>query len=418
MGLREVLEALADRSGLVGRRRREGEAQAEVRALEDALRQELVGAKDEVGSSLSVSNILSLIKQNHIAAAAGEAMAAAKDTKAYNIAAQVVGKAIDAYQIEDEVFRLAAFIKAKEDGKTDAEAGKFAKRAFLDYDITAPWINALRQTILPFVAFPYRAIPMMAETAAHRPWKVMKMMMIAGSLNALVYALLGGSGDEDRERKVLPPEKSGKIWGIIPKLIRMPWNHGDAPVFLDIRRFVIVGDVLDTEQSHSAIPLLPFLNPAGPLATVSELVFNRSSFTGRDITKETDTTKEVTLNVLDHLYKSFMPNIPGLPGSYATKGIWNAGTGRTDDFGREQSFPMAMLSSVGVKVSAYPRDVALQNIMREHNRKKSEIEATIFGIGREYEKHGISAEQRDIKMQYQINKLKELDKELISRIGE
>ena len=386
--------------------------------LEEGLREELRNAKDELGSSLSISGILSLVKNGHIAAAAGESLSAAKDTKAYEKAAKVVGAAIDAYQIEDAVFRLAAFIKAKEDGMTDAQAGKFAKGAFLDYDITAPWINALRQTILPFIAFQYRAIPMMAETVAHKPWKVMKLMLIAGSLNSLAYAMLGDDGDEDKERAVLPPEKNGRIWGIIPKLVRMPGNYKGEPVFLDIRRWVVVGDVLDIGMTHSAIPLLPVLNPAGPLQTMAELVLNRTSFTGKAITKETDTTKEATLAVIDHLYKSFAPNIPGLPGTYATRGIWNAGTGKTDDFGRELSLPMAMLSSVGVKIAAYPRDAAIQNIASKHSREKSEIEAKIFGIQREYRTHGINEEQFNIKMEYQINKLRNLDKELILSIGE
>ena len=131
-------------------------------------------------------------------------------------------------------------------------------------------------------------------------------------------------------------------------------------------------------------------------------MLNRSSFTGKDITKETDTSKETTLAVIDHLYKAFAPNIPGLPGTYATRGIWNAGTGKTDDFGREQSLPMSMLSSVGVKISAYPRDAAIQNIVIKHDREKSEIEAKIFGIQREYRTHGISEEQYNIKMEYQI----------------
>lgn len=60
-------------------------------------------------------------------------------------------------------------------------------------------------------------------------------MVVLGALDALGYALSGG--DEDKERKTLPPEKSGKTLGFLgPKLVRMPWNDGHgAPVFMDVR---------------------------------------------------------------------------------------------------------------------------------------------------------------------------------------
>ena len=384
--------------------------------LEEELRKELNEAAGEE-SILTASNLLALIKQKHVAEAMRQAVIGARGTVAGRVAAKMVRTAIDAYQIEDEVFRLAAFIKGKEGGMTDAEAGKFAKRSFLDYDITAPWINALRQTILPFIGFPYRAIPMLLETAAHKPWKIINLMLIFGALNALAYAMLGAGGDEDDERRLLPPEKSGKIWGIIPKLMRMPWNHDGAPVFLDIRRWVIVGDVLDVEQSHSAIPLLPSLNPSGPLAMVAEFVANREQFTGKDIVnKKTDTLAEMASKISGWAWRSYMPNMPGLPGTYATTGIVNAGKGKTDVFGREQDLAMAMLSSVGVKIAAYPKDVAMMNAKFELDRQRGEIHKNITGIKYERLKKGITQDEAIERINYQVEKEKELVRKFQERM--
>ena len=382
--------------------------------LEEELRKQL--NEDGEESKLTASNILALVKQKHVAEAMRQAAIGAGETVVGRTAKKIVRKAIDAYQIEDEVFRLAAFIKGKEDGMTDAEAGKFAKRSFLDYDITAPWINALRQTILPFIGFPYRAIPMLLETAAHRPWKVINMMLIFGAVNALAYAMLGADGDEDEERRLLPPEKSGKIWGIIPKLMRMPWNHDGAPVFLDVRRWVIVGDVLDVGQSHSAIPLLPSLNPSGPLAMVAELWANREQFTGKDIVKDTDTLAEKAGKIAAYVWRAYMPNMPGLPGTYATTGIMNADKGKTDVFGREQSLAMAMLSSVGVKIAAYPKDVAIANAKFALDRQRDEIRKNITGIKYERMKKGITQEEATERINYQIEKEKVLVRKFQERM--
>ena len=52
---------------------------------------------------------------------------------------KAAGNVMDkAYQTEDNVFRLAAYMQAINDGKSITDAGKFASEAFVDYNITAP----------------------------------------------------------------------------------------------------------------------------------------------------------------------------------------------------------------------------------------------------------------------------------------
>lgn len=311
---------------------------------------------------------------------------------------------IDLYEAEDQVFRLAAWLKAKEDGAGDLVAGKVARRSFLDYNINAPWVQAVRNTALPFISFTYRAVPMLLETAARRPHKLIKLGLIAGALNALGYMLSGG--DEDDERKLLPEEKAGSIFGMVPKLIRMPWNDANGqPVFLDVRRFVPVGDIFDTGQTHSAFPMLPALVPGGPLAVLAEIFpFNKVNFTGKPITLETDTGIEKAEKVADHLYKAFAPNIAVLPGTYAWTGIANAAKGRTDSFGQEQSTPMAVSSAFGVKLGSYPKDVLIQNTRLEKDAKIREIDRNIGQINREYQKKGIDGEEQQKLIDAQIVK--------------
>jgi len=339
-----------------------------------------------------------------------------KPTTAGKALTTEAGNLIDLYEAEDQVFRLAAWLRAKEDGASDQVAGKAARRSFLDYHINAPWIQALRNTALPFVSFTYRAVPMLLHTVARKPHKVMKLALVAAALNALGYMLSGG--DEDDERRLLPEEKSGSIWGVVPKLIRMPWNdqHG-SPVFLDIRRFVPVGDIFDTGQNHAAIPILPFAVPGGPLALLSELVSNRSQFTGRAITLETDTPVEQVSKVADHLYKAFAPNIVVLPGTHAWTGIANASSGRTDAFGREQSPVQATASAFGVKVASYPQDVLEVNAKRAAQAKNMEIERNIEQLKREYRLNGINDEEFRRRVEVQKAKKMRVVEDLQKRMG-
>lgn len=323
---------------------------------------------------------------------------------------------IDLYEAEDQVFRLAAWLKAKEDGESDLSAGRRARRSFLDYNINAPWVQAMRQTALPFVSFSYRAIPMALEVAARKPHKMMKIAMFAALANALGYLMAGG--DEDEERKLLPEEKAGRIWGLVPKLIRMPWNDKfGSPVFLDIRRFVPVGDVFDTGQSHSALPLLPVVVPGGPLAVLSELAANKSQFTGKAITLDTDTATEKASKVADHLYKAFAPNIIILPGTYAWTGVENAAKGRTDTFGREQSVSDAAASAFGIKLGSYPADVLQLNLQRATQFKMMEIDNQITQLKREYQRNGITEDEFMEKVEVQRDKKLKILEEFQKKVG-
>ncbi|HXC39275.1 MAG TPA: hypothetical protein VN667_10040, partial [Burkholderiales bacterium] len=407
---KKLLEAFEDNGGTQGMYALSELQREQLTPMVEALRKEI----DSAGGA-GVVNAAGVL-QAMLAGKFREAAAAAGDSKAAGAVKTVAGAMIDLYQAEDTVFRLAAFLKAKAEGASDMQAGKFARRSFLDYRINAPWIQMMKQTAFPFISFNYRAVPMMLDTFAHKPWKLAKLALLLGGLNALGYMLSGG--DEDRERKLLPEEKQGKVLGVVgPKLVRMPWNDShDAPVFLDVRRFVPVGDVFDLGQTHSAMPLSPVALPGGPLAVLAELALNRSQFTGKDIVKGTDTAAETAGKVADHLYKAMAPNLPMLPGTYSFQSIYDAGRGRTDLFGREQSTPAAVASAFGVKIGAYPADVARRNIMAEHDAQAREIGENISGLKREMMRKGITRDEFADKVQEQVAKRRELDKQTRERL--
>ncbi len=304
---------------------------------------------------------------------------------------------LSAYEAEDQVFRLAAWLRAKEEGKSDMDAGKIGRRSFLDYNINAPWIQAVRKSVFPFISYSYRAIPMLVEIAAHKPHKILKLAAFSGLANALGHAF--SDGDDEEERKYLPEEKAGLTWLGTPKLIRMPWNdENSSPVFLDIRRFIPVGDLFDTGQGHSAVPMLPMFNPSGPLGLLGEIVANKSMFTGKEITSEIDTTPEKWMKVSAYVYQSMMPNAAVIPGSYAYTSIKNASRGATDAFGREQSVGQAALSSVGIKIGSYPIDVQLRNYNLNKARIMNDIRSEMRNVARQRTRNKIDNDQYEAEM--------------------
>lgn len=407
---REVMNRYLDSGGDIG-----GWVTAEISKDQiEPLLQALQAESDQDNPSIAAQVGVMAALQHAVHARFPEAWESFKAAKSTGQVVQEGKSLIDLYQSEDDVFRLAAWLKAKEAGRTDIEAGKAARSSFLDYRVNAPWIQAMRQTAWPFVSFSYRAIPMLLETAGKRPHKLMKLMALAGALNALGVLLSGG--DDDKERALLPEEKAGRIWGLVPKLIRMPWNddHG-SPVYLDIRRFIPVGDVVDTGAGHSAVPLVPALQPGGPMVTMAEIVLNKQGFSGKPITLETDTKGEQAGKLVDYLWKAYMPNLLGVPGTYATTGVGDAIKGRTDAFGREMSVAQAVASSMGVKLGSYPVDVMRKNLQAKAQAEMREIDANISQLKRQRQTNRIDAEEFQAEVQRQQEKKRQIMRKLAEK---
>jgi hypothetical protein len=407
---RLIINRFTDSGGSIGTWATSELAKEQLAPLLEELEKELGLAGNtqgvQVGTMVALQKLLQLKLPS--------AWDAFKPTKAGRALTTEAKNMMALYEAEDQIFRLAAWLKSKEGGASDAEAGKVARTSFLDYHINAPWVQMMRNSVLPFVSFTYRAAPMLLETAAKKPWKLMKLAALAGALNALGYALSGG--DEDDERKWMPKEKAGRVLGMVPKLIRMPWNDANgSPVFLDIRRFIPVGDIFDTGQGSAALPVPPALVPGGPLGLLFEFALDKTQFTGKPITLETDTPLEKATKTADWLYKAFAPNLVFLPGTYAWTGVANAGSGKTDSFGREQSVAQAMASSFGVKLASYPKDVLQLNAQRELQFKKMEIDKNISSLKRERQRNGIDQAEFTEKLQAQVDKKKALMEEFQKR---
>jgi len=411
---REVMNRYLDSGGNIGSWATNEVANKQIEPLLAAMEAELAATGGQ--SQQAQIGVMSAL-QHALMLRLPSAFEALKGSKPGKVVGTEAATLMEMYQNEDEVFRLASWLKSKEEGKTDMEAGKIARRSFMDYSINAPWVSALRNSALPFISYTYRAVPMMLEIGAKKPHKLMKLMLAAGALNMLGVMLSGG--DDDEERKLLPEEKAGRIWGMVPKLIRMPWNDKNAsPVYLDIRRFIPVGDVLDVGANHAAVPMLPMMTPGGPLVILGEIVLNKTGFTGKPITLETDTALQQTTKVMDYLYKAFAPNVLGLPGTYASTGVLNAAKGKTDAFGREQSVAQAVASSFGVKLGSYPADVMRKNETGKAQAMMMEIDKNISQLKRQRQTNSINDAEFQSQVQVEQGKKRKIQEDLAKKLSQ
>jgi len=105
-------------------------------------------------------------------------------------------KLSDYYALEDSIFRLALYMDRRKKGYSKVQAAQDARKSFIDYNIQAPGINALRALPTPFLAYTYRVIPILAETAVVRPWKFAKYAVLGYMLNNLGEILGEGAPEE------------------------------------------------------------------------------------------------------------------------------------------------------------------------------------------------------------------------------
>ena len=327
-----------------------------------------------------------------------------KASESANLAAAFANKALDAlqkgrgamgnlYQAEDQFFKLLLYRQARARGMDPADAVTWAERFVFDYSTAAPGVRKIKNTAVPFFNYTAKAIPALTFAATHYPWRVAKWVALLGGFNLYAYdAVYGDDADEMKqtEGEVLPDYLRGRsaFFGT-PKVLRMPFNDPstDHAVFVDISRFVPLGDLFDTTNQAGGMPLPAPLTPNNPLIGLAiGMLGNKDTFTGKDIVRVSDTTGEAAEKRLAWLYRQMAPNNPLLPGTYSFNRIGNAvaaAGGRPigpytglDYTGSTISPGRAVAQTLGIKV----RTVDLE---RE----------------REWRLRDLETEERDIKMQ-------------------
>ena len=322
-----------------------------------------------------------------------------KDLKTAN----PLAKLTDWYRFEDHVFRLSVFQDRIAKGFSAAEAGLDARKSFVDYNINAPAINWARQTMVPFLAYTYRIVPILSETAVVRPWKYFKYAALGYGLNRLGDIV--GGGDEKAERALMQEKQKGrfmvdfmpyrKIKLPVPKIGDEPF---EGPTYVDLTRFVPGGDIFDI--GGNTIPYLPApIQPNFGLAgeVLSPLLgfdlFTQRKLSGLGISEYEDAKTKI-----GDLYKGLIPNIPFLPGAYSTQRITTARKGEESAYRPKETEIAALFRALGFKVETQSLDKLEALKTGELRRKLSGVDQKITKLNREYDKGLINEKSYDKKM--------------------
>ena len=267
------------------------------------------------------------------------------------------------YGHEDNVFRLALFKDhlAKNVRKgaipSDAdykEAALFARKYMLDYEIAAPGVNILRESVLPFLSYTYRVAPILAETAIKRPWKLAKWGLILQGANAIGTDVT--QDDYATERKRLKELNMGydlfspKILPGAHTLIKVP--RTDKSQYVDVSRWVPGGDVLDLRTSGMDIPYLPApLQPSGAaIGGIYKAITGWDTYTGKKVPGVgSGVTEDETSSRMSIIGKEFAPMYHQIK---KIKDAVSSG-GQKHPTKDDVTIGEALLNSIGLKLKNY-----------------------------------------------------------------
>jgi len=314
------------------------------------------------------------------------------------------------YRYEDQVFRIALFKDRLDKGWSVGDAARDARRSFIDYDINAPFINAMRNMPTPFLAYTYRVAPLLAETAVVRPWKFAKWAALGYGLNGLGQYVAGG--DQEAERALMPKEKQGEVFGIgfMPKRnIKLPGTDENGnSVYIDITRFVPGGDVLDLGSAYGAkFPGIP--SPVQPnfglIGDVVPALFGYDLFKGERLKGLDGSIREDWGIRLSKAFSNITPNFPFFPGSYTTQRMEKARRGVESPFRTPETELMALVKGLGLKLNVADLDVLTATKALEMQRRIKAEEQQLRVLGNKFRDREITESEFNKKSQKLIDEI-------------
>jgi len=293
--------------------------------------------------------------------------------KGLNYAKRAANKMGDAYQGEEQVFKLAKFMDNLAKGMGKKEAALEAEQWIFNYSKISPAVKAARETVIPFATYFSKAIPQLAKAIVQNPLGVYKYTQFFESLENVTAVQNDVSKAERRAIKdqydvnIIPGKRKDGRFQTLDLDFLTPW--GEA-----------------AQLSSAGIPQ-PF-TPSGPLFALNNaLISHYDPFLKKPIFKESDPMEVKIKNTTDYLGKALLPNLtPGMPGiksgfrgGYHFQELTDALRGKPSYPKKEaKSIPEALLSTMaGLKTRGVDPKQALLGQAIKQDMTLQELSSTL-----------------------------------------
>ncbi len=254
----------------------------------------------------------------------------------------VVDFAVKAYGVEDDVFKAAAFFKARAMGMDGKAAAEHVRKWFPYFDGgSSSTLRALGRTALPFLGFYRESIRIFGHALKERPIALAAGLAVP-SLITLISAMLLGLDDDDLDEvKKDMRGKGGKLGGLLglsgvpvfSMLLPMRTADGQLQQFdiSAIHPFAnFFGQNVEANQNEGWYQSLwRSMLAAGPLGSLAySQMTGRDTFGDRAFVEANMTTAEKVGARLDNAAKTLLP--PLAPFGTGMKTLASAGERQTN----------------------------------------------------------------------------------------
>lgn len=249
-------------------------------------------------------------------------------------AGTVANPAGSIYQSEEELFKMMKYIDELDKGKSGLDAAKEAQKWMFNYNKVPPAIREMRKNPLgmPFITYPYKALPRIAESLKDNPMRLLKYEYLFRTIEAGSAATQGVTPEIMDGQKEIAKKGSP----LFTRFLRLPYtNPNGHPFFLDLTYILPWGDI---GEFGSFLGAPSAVVPGGLLKPVAEVIFNQSLYSGKPIWGNKErfpSAKEgfekpmtddeghlIGQQIASHLIKSYMPSLtPGIPGTKVEGGF-------------------------------------------------------------------------------------------------
>lgn len=334
------------------------------------------------------------------------------------------------YEAEDSFFKALIYKYAKDHGMSTKDAIDYALGFIPTYDDLPGGARAIRDSAVPFFAWTYKIVPRLAISMFAYPHRFFAPAVLLWTINMLSYAIAAGDDGDDwwtrfekgqklkeTEEGLLPEYMQGMGAMFNPKFMRL-WTDPttNLPVYWNISNFVPGGQMFDFTNQAGGIPRPEILTVGTPLYTLwAAMGLNIDTFTGRGITKDSDTAGEATEKRATYLWRQLAPALAygGYHFERVLNGLANAtgepimgytGIGRNG----EAVTPLnAAINTLGLKVRNVDFQKEFSFKISDIEKENGEILANIRSLNRQKKIGSIIPLEADKEIEYQREKLKD-----------
>lgn len=311
--------------------------------------------------------------------------------RTYNKMRKIVeapGKGYQALEFHD---KFTLYLKARNDGKSVIEAVEHTNKWLFDYGDLAVWEKNIARRIMPFYTFPRKALPRVMEAAVENPYALYKYPLMAKMATQYSLYKLNMKDDDYKKLQQVLPEymKQGSY-------VLMPYRDKNGDLrFFDWTYILPWGEMVDA--SDRGLLQTTVTNPL--FALVSDIQHNKSTFTGREIWKETDTTEEKTWKSTEYIWKALVPSM-SFKGIYWDK-MYRAATGKTM-YGKKELIPETIAHTIfGIRLQSLDKNLALRRKMYGVQSKLRELQGKMMTlIRKQNDKEITPQEANELRTQY------------------